>query len=205
MSSPLTSILYKQEFSPILKPGQNVRIEPLSQFGYFQLPKNSVPELLPVQYINLATPFTTALSAMSDTGQTSPITSKVTALDVATLTLGHYRLFAVDPAVRFELYQPATTARLANKAGPISFDSGVTEYHMNKNNWGHLPELFVYEDKTPPTVKAYNMDLDNTTFYARIGAFGFKYPLMAKDMAVNATTKEPVEPIACTIRVSERV
>lgn len=203
--SSLTSILYKREFSPILKPGQNVRIEPVSQFGYYTLPRNSVPEWLPPLDINLATPFTTALSAMSDTGQTSPIQSKITALDVGTLTLAHYRLYAIDPAVRFELYQPATTARFANKAGAISFHVGTTSTNIETQQWGHLPEIFCYEDKTPITVKAYSMDLDETKYYARFAAFGFKYPLAMKEMPVDRNTKEPLEPIAVTIRVSERV
>jgi len=202
--SSLTSILNKREFTPALKPGQNVRVEPLSQFGFFTMPRSAVPEYLPQVEINLATPFTTSLGSAADTGQTSPISTKITALDVDTLHLAQYRLFAIDPGVRFEIYQPATTARFANKAGPISFHQGTTMWNIENQNWGCLPELWLYEDKSPLTVKAYNMDLDSPTFQARFGAIGFKYPLMQKDMAVKPDG-EPLEPIALTVKVAQRV
>jgi len=182
----------------------NVRIEPLSQFGYYELPRSAVPEFLMPVEVNLATPWTTSLAAAADTGQTSPISTKITALDVPTLNLGHYRLYALDPMVRFEVYQPASTARFANKAGPISFHFGNTQYFLDLGMFSCLPELFVYEDKTSPTVKAYNMDLDGSTFQARFAAVGFRYPLALKTMPVDERTKEPLEPIAITINVNER-
>ena len=204
MSSPLTSLLNKQELTPLIKPGMNVRIEPLSQFGYYELPRSAVPEFLMPVEVNLATPWTTSLAAASDTGQTSPISTKITALDVPTLNLAHYRLYALDPMVRFELYQPASTARFANKQGPISFHYGNTQYFLDLGMFSLLPEIFLYEDKTPPTIKAYNMDLDGSTFQARFAAVGFRYPLALKTMPVDLQTKEPMEPIAVTIKVNER-
>lgn len=204
MSSPLTSLLNKQELTPLIKPGMNVRIEPLSQFGYYELPRSAVPEyMLPVE-INLATPWTTSLAAASDTGQTSPISQKITALEVPTLNLGHYRLYALDPLVRFEVYQPASTARFANKNGPTTFHYGNTQYFLDLGMFSCLPEIFVYEDKTDPVIKAYNMDLDTSVFQARFAAVGFRYPLALKTMPVDKDTKEPLEPIAVTIKVNER-
>lgn len=204
MSSPLTSLLNKQELTPLLKPGQNVRIEPLSQFGYYELPRSAVPEYLPPVEVNLATPWTTSLAAGVDTGQTSPISTKITALEVPTLNIAQYRLYALDPLVRFEVYQPATTARFANKAGPISFHFGNTQYFLELGMFSCLPEIFLYEDKTDPTIKAYNMDLDGATFQARFAAVGFRYPLAIKTMPVDQTTHEPMEPIALTLKVNER-
>ena len=67
-----------------------------------------------------------------------------------------------------------------------------------------LPELFLYEDKTDPTVKAYSMDLDTGTYQARFAAVGFRYPLALKTMPVDKDTNEPLEPIAATIKVNER-
>jgi hypothetical protein len=204
MSSPLTSLLNKTDLTPLIKPGMNLRIEPLSQFGYYEMPRSAVPEYLPPQEINLATPWTTQLAAAVDTGQTSPISTKVTALEVPTLNLGHYRLWALDPMVRFEVYQPSTTARFANKVGPISFHYGNTQYFLQLGMFSCLPEIFVYEDKTDPTIKAYSMDLDGGTYQARFAATGFRYPLALKTMPVDQATNEPLEPIAVTIKVNER-
>lgn len=203
MSSPLTSLLNKHELTPLLKPGQNIRIEPLSQFGYYELPRSAVPEYLPPVEVNLAS-FTTSLGAGVDTGQTSPITTKITTLEVPTLNIAHYRLYALDPLVRFEVYQPATTARFANKTGPISFHFGNTQYFLELGMFECLPEIFLYEDKTDPTVKAYNMDLDGATNQARFAAVGFRYPLANMDMPVDEKTHEPMLPIAVTIKVNER-
>lgn len=167
------------------------------------MPRNSTPELLPPVRVNLATPFTTSLSAAVDTGQTSPISTKVTALDVQDLTLAQYKLVALDEDVRFEVYQPNTVARFANRSGPISFDAS-TKWFLSNQLYSCLPELFVFADKTPPTIKAYSTNLDATTFFARFAAFGFKYPLEFKEMPLDKETKQPLEPIALTVKVGER-
>ena len=177
MMSNLTSLLNKYEFTPLLKPGQIVRVEPLSQFGYFIMPRSAVPEFLPETQINMATPFTTSLSAAVETGQQTGISAKVTALDVGTLTIAQYSLYALDPFIQFEVYQPATTARFANKQGPIRFDRGNTLYAVQSKQWQLLPEIFVYEDKTPITVKAYNIDLDESKMYAQFGSNWLQIPL----------------------------
>lgn len=204
MMSNITSLLNKYEFTPLLKPGQIVRVEPLSQFGYYMMPRSAVPEFLPEVQVNLATPFTTSISAAVETGQQTGISAKVTALDVSTLTVAQYRLYALDPLIQFEIYQPATTARFANKNGPIRFDRGNTLYAIENGAWSLLPEVFVYEDKTPLTVKAYNIDMDEAKMYAQFGAIGFKYPLAAYNVVAgpDGTIQDP---IALTIKVAERV
>lgn len=204
MMSNLTSLLNKYEFTPLLKPGQIVRVEPLSQFGYFIMPRSAVPEFLPEVQVNMATPFTTSLSAAVETGQQTGISAKITALDVGTLTLAQYRLYALDPLVQFEIYQPATTARFANKQGPIRFDRGNTLWAIQNEQWQLLPEIFVYEDKTPITCKAYNIDMDEAKMYAQFGAIGFKYPLAAYNITVSPDG-QPEDPIALTVKVAERV
>ena len=184
MMSNLTSLLNKYEFTPLLKARPDslikrlrVRVEPLSQFGYFIMPRSAVPEFLPEVQVNMATPFTTALSAAVETGQQTGISAKVTALDVGTLTIAQYRLYALDPFIQFEVYQPATTARFANKQGPIRFDRGNTLYAVQNQQWQLLPEIFVYEDKTPITVKAYNFDLDEAKMYAQFGSRRLQIPI----------------------------
>jgi len=137
MMSNLTSLLNKYEFTPLLKPGQIVRVEPLSQFGYFIMPRSAVPEFLPEVQVNMATPFTTSLSAAVETGQQTGISAKITALDVGTLTLAQYRLYALDPYIQFEVYQPATTARFANKTGPLDSIEAIQcmLYRTNSSNY----------------------------------------------------------------------
>jgi hypothetical protein len=199
-----TTLLNKFHFEPLLKPGQIVRVEPLSQFGYYIMPRSAVPEFLPEVSVNLATPFTTSISAAVETGQQTGISAKITALDVGTLTLAQYRLYALDPFIQFEVYQPATTARFANKNGPIRFDRGNTLFAVENGQWQLLPEVFTYEDKTPITVKAYNIDLDESKMYAQFAAIGYKYPLAAYNVQVTPDG-QPEDPIALTVKVAERV
>lgn len=174
--SPVT-LLQRHWFEPILKPGYIVRVEPLSKYGYFRMPKSAVPEPLPWIRVNLATPFTTALTKLSDTGQQTSLRVKKTELDLNTLTLGQYRLAAFDPAILFEIAQPSAYGRLVNKAGPVSFDWSNTMYHVINQNWSQLPEVWIFEDQTPLTLKATNMDMDADTYQARFIAGGWKYPL----------------------------
>ena len=176
VSSP-TTLLNRMWFEPILKPRQIVRIEPSHKYGWFRIPENATPESLPAVTINMATPFTNPLAAMSDTGSQTSIKNKKVDLDMPGLSLAHYRLVARDCGVYFRIYQPAAIARYTNKNGPIYFDYGSTMYHYANQNWASLPELFVFEDQTPPTIEAISEDLNQTTYWARITAFGFRYPL----------------------------
>jgi len=187
MNSP-TTLISKYHFEPILKAGQRVRIEPLNKYGFFEIPRTATPENLPSVEVNLATPFSSALAAASDTGQESPIKLKKTDLDMNPLNLAHYRLIAYDPGVKFRISQPAATGKYTNKAGTMSFHWGSTMQHLVNQNWSQLPEIFVFEDQTSPTIEAVNMDLDESTYYARIMAFGFRYPLNVLDVVLDRNT-----------------
>ena len=86
VSSP-TTLLNRMWFEPILKPRQIVRIEPSHKYGWFRIPENATPEILPKVTMNMATPFTNSLSAMSDTGSQTSIKTKKIDLDMPGLII----------------------------------------------------------------------------------------------------------------------
>lgn len=179
--------LQKHLFEPLILPGQVLRIEPLHKYGFFRVPRSSVIEVLPVKTINIATPFSQSIPVASDTGQQVEIPKKITDLDMQGLSLGHYRLFAKDPMISFTFKQPAAVGKFTNKAGPVIFDYSNTMFHVINQNWGQLPEVFIFEDQTPLTIVAKNMDMETVEYQARIGAFGFRYPLEP----IRATDDQP--------------
>ncbi len=51
------------------------------------------------------------------------------------------------------------------------------EFYEN-GMWSMLPETYVYQDSTTISCKITNMDMGGVSYYARLMAFGFKYPLV---------------------------
>ena len=165
-------------FEPVVMPGQYLRIQQGPNAQIFQLSRLDVPEPLPPVTINLAS-FTSSLAALTDTGNVQskgPI--KLTQLDMPNFTLAQYRFVALDKGVLFELFQPASVSFLENKDGSIAFHSASTMEFYESGMWSMLPEAYVFQDSTTISCKATNMDMFGVKYYARIMAFGFKYPLI---------------------------
>ena len=177
-SSGIVTRLNRLVFEPVIMPGQYVRIQQGKNAEIFQLSRLDVPEPLPPTLINLAS-FSSSLAALTDTGspaQKGP--TKLTGLDMPNFTLAQYRFVGYDPGVLYELFQPASVAFMENKDGSIAFHYGTTmEFYLN-GMWSMLPEAHVFQDSTTISCKITNMDMGGVKYYARIMAFGFKYPLV---------------------------
>lgn len=182
-----TTIISKNVFEPVAKAGQAFRIEPLRSYGYYVLPDSQAVEVLPPVTINMATPFSAQLAAFSTTGNQTPIATEVSDLDMNTLELAQYRLYAVDN-VLFQINQPAGTGKMTNKNGPVRFGIETQSFFEN-GMWSMLPELWVFGDnETRPTINVVNASF-TPTYYARFKAFGFKYKLQKlKNIANPALT-----------------
>ena len=189
MGTGVITRLNRVAFEPILMPGQRVRIQQGNEFAYYELPRYTAPELLPQTVLDLADYNTgVTLSAMSDTGQQTGRTSRITDMDVDALSLGHYRFVAIDTSILFEIRQPGSVGRFTSKTGPLRFHYGNTMTHYQNQMWSMLPELFVFEDVSPPTVTAYNMDMNRVKKYARLAFFGFRYPLQFLQTKIDPST-----------------
>jgi len=176
--SGVVTRLNRLGFEPIVMPGQYLRIQQGKNAEIFQLSRTDVPEVLPPVDINLAS-FTSSLAALTDTGSpNSKGPTKLTTLDMPNFTLAQYRFVALDKGVRFELFQPASVSFMENKDGSIAFDYSSTVEFYRSGMWSMLPETHVYQDSTTISCKVTNMNMNRAKYYARIKAWGFKYPLV---------------------------
>jgi hypothetical protein len=189
----LTSILWQKNFTPILMPGRWIRIEPISIWGFYVLPRSATPEFLPPSIVNIATT-TTSLGAAADTGELSGRTVKMTNWDVQGGSLAHYRLWAVDPLVAFKIFQPQARAKLDAKNISLTFDKRLTDYALKEGQLNLLPEVFALEDQTQLFVQGFNMDADAATNEARIGAVGWRYPLIKINHRALGPDGKPLYP-----------
>lgn|SRR5215510_1421672 len=182
------TLLQKNVFEPILKPGFIVRIEPLHKYGFFRVPRSSVVETMFAKTVNVATPFTQTIPAWSNTTANNGFGRKIDDLNMEGLQLGHFRLIARDPWIQFLIKQPPAFAKHRNKDGALTFDKGFTDMAWNAQLWSVLPELFIFEDQTQPRVEAINLDSEQATYQARFTAIGFRYPLEP----IRATEDQPM-------------
>jgi hypothetical protein len=171
------TLLHKNIFEPILKPGFVVRIEPLHKYGFFRVPRSHVIETMFAKTVNIATPFTQQIPAWSNSSTNAGFERKVSDLNMEGLQLAHLRLLARDPWIQFTVKQPGSFAKHRNKDGPLSFDKGFTDMAWNAQLFSLLPELFIFEDQTEPKIGAINLDSEEATYQARFIAIGFRYPL----------------------------
>lgn len=177
-TSGLVTRLNRLAFEPMVMPGQYVRIQQGKNAEIFQLSRLDVPEPLPPVRINLAS-FTSTLAAFTDTGSPqSKGPTKLTSLDMPNYTLAQYRFVALDPGILYELFQPASVAFMENKDGSIPFSYDTTMEFYENGLWSMLPEAYVYQDSTTISCKITNLDMGGVKVYARLLAFGFKYPLV---------------------------
>ncbi len=193
----LTSILWQKDFTPILMPGRWVRIEPISIWGFYVLPRSATPEFLPPSIVNVATFNTSAtasLAAASDAGENTGRQVKITSWEVQGGSLAHYRLYCLDPMVSYRIYQPNARAKMDAKNIALMFDKRLTDFALKNNQLQLLPEIFLLEDQVDPSIQALNMDPNSATSNARLGAVGWRYPLIKIDHTKTDANGKPLYP-----------
>lgn len=166
-------LLNKLDFEAVLKPGFKVHILPDNQYGWYELPSDVVPEILPRQIVNMAS-FTNRLSVLADSGQQSPIKSEIDDLDMPDLELAQLRAVVLDD-VLVRIFQPAAQGRFPNKIGPLQLSKGESDLNYQHKD-SQLAEIYIFEDNTRPTIEVQNTGYRQTAF-ARIAFFGYRYPL----------------------------
>lgn len=166
-------LLNKLDFEPVLKPGFKVHILPDNQYGWFELPHDQVPEILPRQIVNMAS-FTNRLAVLADSGQQSTLRDEVDQLDMPDLELAQLRAVVLDD-VLVKVFQPAAVGRFPNKTGPLQLSKGESDLNYRDKD-SQLAEIYIFEDNTRPTIEVQNTGYRQTAF-ARIAFFGYRYPL----------------------------
>lgn len=169
--------IQRSEVTPLFLPGQVVRIEPLHKFGFFVMPRSQVPEILPAQLINIATPWSQIINKATDSGTASTFQREITEIKQNALNLAQFRILVRDPGINIKAYQPNAASKFTQKSGAILLHKGNTLYPALMDHWSQVPEFFCFEDQTPVFLEASSRDLDENTYYARVWIVGIRYPL----------------------------
>lgn len=179
MADTVLSYLNHLNFQPILKPGYIVHVLPDNKYGYYLFPKDSFVEPLPEVQVNMASASNT-LGAIVSSGQQPTIRAEIDDLDMPRFELAQYRMRVIDDVLA-TVFQPSATGRFNNLTGPLPFDKGSTDLDYQYKD-SLLPEIFVFDQLTRPTIQVQNTKYRATAF-ARVAFKGFRYPLVELDKA----------------------
>jgi hypothetical protein len=95
-----TTLLQRQWFEPLLKPGWEVLVQPKQKYGRY---RDQAPEWLPPRTVNvLPSDFTTTIAAMTST-TTDTKNRKITEIDMPSKTLAQYKIFPLDKMIAFKV------------------------------------------------------------------------------------------------------
>lgn len=178
---------YRPEIRAPLEPGDIVLVEPEASFGAFEVRADQIPEVVPPQKINiLASDFSKNLGALSASPGSQQ--KQITELDLDIDEIGIYKILPEDFGYVIQLNQPTTITRFTNKLGSWNL-SGADIMPLFENHYqGLIPEVMVFEDRTPITIKAISTDPNTSAnYYVRVRVYGYKFPI--KKMPKETTIK----------------
>lgn len=187
-----TSKIQSPVVQPIMAPGHQVLVLPADKYGYFELPKERVPIVLPPQIVNVADPSDAtsgAIGALPAAGQPLSKRLEITTLDLEPNDLCQFRVIPMDPRIRYEIDQPGANSKFENQGtGQLFWEkAGTTDLVLNDHMSSLVPEMFVMGNQNRITLVAYNMDPDESVDLARVAFVGFKYQLepISKEQIVD--------------------
>jgi hypothetical protein len=183
---------------PILDSGHNVLVLPADKYGYFRLPKERVPVVLPTQIVNVADPADStsgSIGALPASGQPLSKRLEIQTLDLEPNDLCQLRVLPLDPRVRFEIDQPAANSKFQNQGtGNLYWEKAGTNMLVGEHLHSLVPEMFVMGNQNRITLVAYNMDPDESIDLARCAFMGYKYQLEPLDDEQVDAFKKAGEP-----------
>jgi hypothetical protein len=106
--------------------------------------------------------------------------------------IGIYKIMPEDFGYRIEINQPGTVTRFGNKTGSWNIAGADMVDEYNKGYFGLIPEIMVFEDRTPITIKAVSTD-PNTTVnsFFRVSIFGYQLPITRLPPDSTVTRSDP--------------
>jgi len=129
--------------------------------------------------LNLATKWTTPLPKLI--GNQNPGRNPIDASTFLNVALGEialWKVYACTPGFQFDIEQPANTPVFTNGIQPTRLSYGNTGSRALKDDWGAVPEVATFEDKTPVTINVTPTNMNETIFSAYIMAEGYRYRMI---------------------------
>lgn len=191
---------YHPQYRATLESGDLILVVPASDFGYFIVRPDTVPEILPAKTYNLAVPFQTSIAAYTATGGSNQNSFLVTNFDLNRGEIAQYRMTVYDHGVNVTVQQPGGLSRFTDKVGTRRLYSQNTEYYSQSGVWGAITELWTFQDNTPVTLTVSSNQLNEATYWARVKVEGFKYQLIK----VKPKNRRAEPRVVMTIDVGQR-
>jgi hypothetical protein len=167
---------YRADLRCPLEPGDIVMVEPADKFGAYEIRSDQIPSVVVEQKIHLSTDFTQTLGNLSSSAGT--ITTQMTALDLNIDEIGIYKVFPEDFGYSLQIFQPTTVTRFSNKLGAWFMSGADINKSFDNHYQGLIPEIMVFEDRTPVTMKATSTDPNTIANpYVRVKVYGYQLPI----------------------------
>lgn len=167
---------YRADMRCPLEPGDIVMVEPADKFGVYEVRTDLTPSVVSVQKLSLPASYTESIGAL--TANPGSISEELEELNLNLDEIGIYKIFPEDFGYKIEINQPTAITRFANKTGSWNI-AGADMKALWDNHYNALiPEVMVFEDRTPITVKAISTDPNETAnTWVRVNVSGFQIPV----------------------------
>jgi hypothetical protein len=178
---------YRPDVRCPVEPGDIILVEPEAAFGAYQIRTDQMPSVVTYQKLSLLAPnFSQSLGPLA--ASPGNITTMMTQLDLNIGEIGLYKIVPEDWGYVLQFNQPTAIVRFTSKLGAWNM-AGADLHPQNKVEYPALiPELAVFEDRTPITIKAISTDPNNlNNFYVRVGVYGYQLPIrkMPKESTIS--------------------
>ena len=165
-------------------------VEPSDKFGVYEVRGDQIPSVVPVQKIRLNTAFTQTLGALS--ANAGSITTSMTTFNLNIDEIGIYKIMPEDFGYRIEIFQPGTVTRFGNKTGSWNLAGADMKDHYDNHYQALIPEIMVFEDRTPVTIKAISTDPNTSANnWVRVRLYGYQLPIKKRDNAGSIRRNDP--------------
>jgi hypothetical protein len=140
------SVEYVRHYYPLLRAtlesGDLLLVVPASDFGYYIVRPDTMPEILSDKTFNLAVPYTSSIAAFTNTAGSTQNANLVTNFDVDRGEIAMYKLEVFDPGIYIQLQQPGGLSRFTDKAGTRKLYQQNTHYYGVTGQWGGVTEFW---------------------------------------------------------------
>lgn len=167
---------YRSKLACPFEPGDIIMVEPADKFGIYEVRTDQVPSVIPPQKLHLTSSFSESIGALS--ANPGSITEELSSLNLNLGEIGIYKIYPIDFGYKLEINQPATITRFGNKTGSWNI-AGADMVDLWDNHYQALvPEVMVFEDRTPITVKATSTDPNTANnYWVRVKIYGWSLPV----------------------------
>lgn len=182
---------YRPDVRCPVEPGDVILIEPEASFGAYEIRTEQMPSTVTYQKLSLLAPnFSQSLGPLA--AAPGIITTQMTQLDLDIEQIAFYKIVPEDFGYILRFNQPTSIVRFSSKLGAWNMAGADLNPHGEKIYPALVPEMMVFEDRTPITMTAISTDPNTTNnYYVRVGVYGFQLPIRKLPRGTTITRGDP--------------